>query len=144
MNYFLNIKSTEELKNQYRILAKKLHPDVGGNESEFTKLSNEYQELCKKFEISDNYADFIIDLMNLEGIEIEVRGNWTWVYGNTKPHKDILKELGFWWSAGKKEWYKKPDGYKRKSRKNFSSEEIRTMHGSKIIKTNKSSKNYIN
>lgn len=35
--------SKEEIKNMYRSLAKKHHPDVGGNESDFINLNNAYE-----------------------------------------------------------------------------------------------------
>ena len=50
-------KSIEELKRVYKSLAKKHHPDLGGNEEDFKKLNSLYQELLSK-----NQFDFNIDL----------------------------------------------------------------------------------
>ena len=48
-----------------------------------------------------------------EGIEIEVCGSWVWVSGDTKPHKERLKALGFCWHSKKHCWYKSSNGYRR-------------------------------
>jgi len=44
--FFEHIKSKEELKAEYRRLARKYHPDLGGDAAVFTSLSEEY-EICK-------------------------------------------------------------------------------------------------
>lgn len=31
-------------------------------------------------------------------LEIEVCGQWVWVYGDTKPYREALKGAGFRWS----------------------------------------------
>ena len=44
MKYFINEPySFDELKNEFRILCKKLHPDVGGNAEIFKEMLNEYE-----------------------------------------------------------------------------------------------------
>jgi hypothetical protein len=37
-------KDLNEIKNQYRTLAKKKHPDMGGSQEEFEKINKAYQE----------------------------------------------------------------------------------------------------
>ena len=37
-------KDLNEIKNQYRTLAKKKHPDMGGSPEEFEKINKAYQE----------------------------------------------------------------------------------------------------
>ena len=56
--------------------------------------------------------------------------------GDTKPHKYILKSLDFKWHAKKSNWYKAPDNYRTKSRKDYNMEDLRTMYGSEKIKKN--------
>ena len=42
-------KSQEELKKEYRKLAKIHHPDKGGSNSMFQRLQNLYERLCNSF-----------------------------------------------------------------------------------------------
>ena len=49
MKYFVNINSFEELKKAFREYTVKLHPDKGGDATEFAAMMAEYNELCKKF-----------------------------------------------------------------------------------------------
>ncbi|MCK4919537.1 MAG: hypothetical protein KAS71_00735 [Bacteroidales bacterium] len=45
MQYFKNITDLEIAKQQYRLLAKQLHPDMGGSAIEFQKMQQEYKTL---------------------------------------------------------------------------------------------------
>lgn len=44
IKYFQNVQSEDEADSLYRELAKKFHPDIGGNEEDFKDMKNEYQE----------------------------------------------------------------------------------------------------
>ena len=44
--FFEHIKSKDELKAEYRRLARKYHPDLGGDAAIFSSLSEEF-EICK-------------------------------------------------------------------------------------------------
>ena len=68
--------------------------------------------------------------MKLEGLEIEVCGDWIWVRGNTYPIKDQLKAAGCFWANKKKCWYWKPADYVKVSRKEWDMEKIRDRFGS--------------
>ena len=48
MALLLNVTSAEELKREYRRLARVCHPDTGGNDVLMQKLNLEYQKM-KKF-----------------------------------------------------------------------------------------------
>jgi len=51
MRYFpLEINGTKELKTIYKVLSKKYHPDMGGNEQSFVEMKLEYDFLLKRFE----------------------------------------------------------------------------------------------
>jgi len=52
--YLSSIYSEEQLKKEFRKKALKLHPDLGGNEAEFVKLTQEYKFWKKKFVASKN------------------------------------------------------------------------------------------
>ena len=47
----------EEVRKKYLSLAKKYHPDNGGNEEDFTKITNAYNTLEKKFK-KNKRSDF--------------------------------------------------------------------------------------
>jgi len=63
-------------------------------------------------------------LEGLGGLEVEVLGCFVWVGGDTKKHRAKLKELGFRWSPNKERWYKRPAGYRKASRRDWTYEEI--------------------
>ena len=56
MKYFVNINSFEDLKKAFREYTVKLHPDKGGDATEFAVMMAEYNELCKKFGQSKSEA----------------------------------------------------------------------------------------
>ena len=145
-----NIQTLEELKKQYRHLALKLHPDVGGSNEAMKILNAEYEAMFEKVknfhankdgdiyekenaETPQEFVDLIAELIKMDGVEIEIIGCFVWVSGDTKPHKEELKALGFKWHAKKKCWYKAPEDYRRRSRKDYSMDEIRTMYGSSYV-----------
>lgn len=45
MTYFKNVKSLEDLKNQFRELARKNHPDAGGDAETMKAINQEYDKL---------------------------------------------------------------------------------------------------
>lgn len=153
--YFKEIATLEDLKKQYRVLALKNHPDRGGDLEVMKAINAEYDELFVKVkdihknkegktytkenpETSEQFRDIIDKLIKMAGVEIEVIGCFLWVSGNTKPHKDEIKALGFKWHSKKKMWYKSPEDYKRHGKKQYSIEEIRDMYGTSGTFTGKS------
>jgi len=138
----------EELKKQYRELALKHHPDMGGNTETMKAINNEYDKLFPKLkdvhqtkdgttytakqgtaETPEYFKDLINELMKMDGIIIEIIGCFVWVTGNTKPNKDRLKALKFQWRSKKTAWYLKPEDYRKKSRKDYGLDEILAMYG---------------
>lgn len=45
MIYFVNCKTEQDIQQRYKQWAKVLHPDSGGNESDFKAMQKEYAEL---------------------------------------------------------------------------------------------------
>jgi len=148
MNYFKNPQTLEELKQQYRALAFKFHPDKGGTNEAMKAINAEYDSLFPKLkdihknkdgetytarqesaETADQFKDLISELMKMDDIIIEVIGCFVWLTGNTRPYKDRLKDLKFQWHHKKTAWYLKPEDYKRRSRKDYDLDEIRNMYG---------------
>lgn len=121
-----NIKTLEELKKAYHRLCLKLHPDVGGSDEEMKILNADY-------ETPQEFQWLIAELLKLDGIEIEIIGCFVWITGDTKPHKERLKALGFRWHSKKRCWYKSPDGYRRWGKGEYTMDEIRGMYSSMKI-----------
>lgn len=147
--YFTNVTTIEELKKQYRKLAKQYHPDITGDNEPMKVINNEYEFLFSKLSnsntnntshVDDGFRDIIDQLIQFN-IDIEICGSWIWLSGNTYSIKEQLKTLGFSWAAQKKQWYWKPADYIRKGKKSMSMDWIRDHYGSEKIETNKN-KNY--
>jgi len=129
MKYFNNCKSIEELKKEYKKLAFANHPDRNGDLEVMKAINVEYEKALNNLKINGSKADkestevasefieIINNIINLEGLVIEIVGNWIWITGNTKEHKEVLKANGFYYASKKKAWYLKPSDYKSKSRK---------------------------
>ena len=120
MRYFSNPQTLEDLKKQYRELALRHHPDVGGSDEIMKAVNSEYDELFQALkdihrtkdgetytakqetrETPEQFKEVISELMKMDDIVIEVIGCFVWVTGNTKIHKDRLKELNFQWHSKK-------------------------------------------
>ena len=149
MRYFMNCKSLEELKAEYRRLAKIHHPDRGGDTETMKAINNEYEEAFKVLkdkhnaaadefhqttEAPEEFIEILNKLFKLDGLDIELCGSWLWIGGNTREHKDALKAAGCRWRSGKSKWYwhHAEDGVKWKSGK-YTMGQIRAKYGSQHI-----------
>ena len=147
----------KDVKAAYKKSCSEFHPDRNPAGEEMMKLINAAYEVLKGYSgvITDsngeevvfdesNYCDDLNNalsaIINLEGLIIEVCGSWVWVTGNTKPHKEILKEAGYKWANKKKAWNFRPSDWKSASRGSMSLDEIRGTHGSKTVKSNGSNR----
>lgn len=145
-----NIRTLEELKKAYHRLCLKLHPDVGGSNDKMKILNAEYETLFERVknihvnkdgetyaketqETPEGFQWLIAELLKLDGIEIEIIGCFVWITGDTKPHKERLKALGFRWHSKKRCWYKSPNGYRRWGKSEYTMDEIRGMYSSMKI-----------
>lgn len=128
MGFFTVSNSTtiNDIKAQYRTLAKKYHPDLGGDTATMQRLNNEYELLLKQFDgkrykgtdgknhtytyNAENERE-IMELiykfleLKLQNVTISLIGTWLWITGDTKPNKDAIKGLGFKWHGKRKAWY---------------------------------------
>ncbi|MDK2062759.1 hypothetical protein PT520_09545 [Aliarcobacter butzleri] len=143
---FKEVTELVEAKKLYKNLAKKLHPDVGGDEESFKALNAVYNHILEHGLFFSSETSFDLDIekiisqvLHFENIEIEVVGKWIWISGDTRAIKETLKNLGFKWASKKMMWYY-GELLKCKSRKEKSIEEIRLTYGSQKVATKKSEK----
>lgn len=143
------IENLEDLKKEYKKLAYKYHPDIkGGSLEMMQKLNAEYDYLSKELnkETDKNYSTYseglsnfkeVIDkLIKYDDITIEIVGNWLWVSGNTKPIKEELKELKFFWNKKRELWQKKPEGEEKRkfTPSKLDNEELKNSLGYETLK----------
>ena len=138
-----------DIKQVFRKLASINHPDKGGNTETMQLINTAFEEFCKFFannktlDINQDETqahsvnfDFIQTLKAMQGVVIEVCGYWVWLSGDTFPHREIIKDLGFKFSGSKKAWYWSPTidtaTFKRGSK---SMKNIRKQYGSKVVET---------
>lgn len=161
MKYFTKCRTIEDVKETFRDLAKKLHPDCGGDAEEFKRMMAEYTVIFKRLknvhrkadqkteqtennrteyhkeESPEEFADIISKVIHLDGIEIEIVGHWVWLSGNTYPHRETIKAAGFFFSSKHKKWYWNGGTKKSKKHSKLTFEQVKDIHGSRTVKTAK-------
>ena len=160
MTYFTNCKNIEDVKETFRDLAKKLHPDCGGDAEQFKKMMAEYTIIFKRLknvhraaekkaeqaeqeshteytESPEEFADIISKVIYMDGVEIEIVGRWIWLSGNTYAYKDDIKAAGFFWSSKHKKWYYNGGTKKSKKHSKLTFDQVKDLHGCKTVKTAK-------
>lgn len=152
MKWFTNPQTLEELKKQYKRLAKQHHPDIGGSVKDMQEINNEFDRLFEMLknthsaadgktyttktentETSAEFKDIINRIINLQNITIEICGSWIWITGNTYQHREVLKHLKFRFSKSKAAWYYHTEGYRKSHSKIYSLDEIRDLYGSETV-----------
>ena len=151
MTYFKNCKTIEDVKKTFKELAKKLHPDNGGNAESFKSMMSEYKEAFNRYknvhqsqdgetykketsETPEQFAAAINAVINFDAIEIEIVGSWIWLNGNTYAYRDQIKAAGYFWSSKHKKWYYNGDDKKSKKHSKHSFSDIENIYGAEIIK----------
>lgn len=154
MKYFTNCRTIEEVKAAFRDYAKKLHPDCGGDPSEFRCMMDEYNIAYNRYknihtradgttyeqettETSQEYAEIIQAVIHMDGVIIEIIGSWIWLEGTTYPYREQIKAAGFWYSKSKKAWYHNGSTEKSKKKGHFSMEQIKDRFGVETVETQK-------
>ena len=146
-------KSEAGLKSAYKKACLKHHPDRGGD-VEIMKLVNVAYDYLKKSTswwsgeqsraakqrtpLTDTMQAMIDRLKDLAGIKIEIIGSWLWVSGDTYSLKSVLKGLKMKFSGNKKAWYYHEDCWHKKSKKKFSMDDLRDLHGAHDVGTESS------
>jgi hypothetical protein len=160
--FFTAQMTREEIKAKYRELAKRWHPDLGGDTATMQAINAEYawaMDAATRTERPDaNESTYQWHAANNEtlrqkieeavrmfarftAIEIEICGAWIWIHGTAKrgtsPENDavidLLKAHQYRFAAHKALWYYPV--VPSKSHSSHSMEEIRSMYGSQFVKT---------
>ena len=155
MKYFKECRCIEDVKEEYRRLAKKLHPDNGGNAAEFQVMMKDYTTAYNRFKsvhrartnestgstekaaendhsdfTAEQFADIINKVLFMDGVQIEIVGSWIWLSGNTYIYRDDIKAAGFFWSTKHKKWYYNGGTRKSKKHSKLTFDQVRSLHGS--------------
>ena len=145
--FFGNVKSLQELKKLYKELARKYHPDFGGNVETMQAINAEYDNMISWFakhgnktekekasaEVPERFRKIIETLLKMPYIQVEIIGGWIWLSGNTGLYLRKLKAMGFTWSTKQKRYYLS-DGVSGKASR-YSMERIREIYGSTILES---------
>lgn len=151
MQWFINIHTIDELRQKYKELLIKYHPDNNFN-IDTTKImqqiNSEYDTLIQTLKglnsdntstdfQEDDLKNILNELVKIKAdITIEVIGHWIWVYGpDTKAIKTQLKELGFKWAPKKEKWHWGISSHR--TIKPMKMEHIRLKYGSTIYSSSK-------
>ena len=146
----LNLKGTvskAEIAKAYKRLAVKYHPDRNPTGAEMMKIVNSAYEFLKGLDTEEikhtdeknayNYSEdleaVIAEVLKMQGVIIEICGNWVWLSGETKSYKDQIKALGFFWAGKKAKWYYRPAEHKSRRHKSWDMDEIRNKYGSSVV-----------
>lgn len=153
--YFTGVKTVEELRQRYRELLKKYHPDNEGGSVEVTQEINaEYDRLfadlskenktdeeTPKYDYeaeNEAFKDVINKIIHINS-DVEIIGSWIWVHSGYE-YRELLKNVGFKYAPKKKCWCWHFGDYVRYHKGEVSLDEIRQKYGSK--KVNRKSKQY--
>lgn len=150
--FFQNCHTAEDGKKLYRELARKYHPDNGGDAEIFKAMMAEFSTWFERYkdvhaganaedkkqtkrstESVHRFMDVINKIVSIPNLEIEICGTWLWLSGNTYPYRDVLKAAGFRWSKSKKRWYWTEEEFTGKYRARKSMAQIRMTYGSEYV-----------
>ena len=137
--------SQADIKRAYKRKAQEFHPDRNPAGLELMKMINVAYDLVKnedKITVATNQtmADYpevlshALKAILAFDLQIEICGLWIWVSGDTKPHKEALKNAGYLWAPKKACWYFRPADRKSFNRKSWSMDKIRSAYGSDSFK----------
>jgi len=154
---FKECSTLSEAKKVYWQLAKENHPDRGGSNEAMKALNEAFNNFSPvaddfgnakqssyKFYDFEGSQDFIAIIERLLSIApdcfIEVVGDWIWITGDTYSHKQTIKasvegieSYKARFSKKKTAWYISPADYRKKSKREYSLDEIRATFGSEQV-----------
>lgn len=147
MKWFSDINTLADLRNRYKQLLIRYHPDNNpctDTTAIMQEINSEYDELLKDFTSNqtsshDDYTtetelkNILNEVVKIKAdILIELIGTWIWISGNTYSIRKQLSELGFDWAPKKKMWYWGKSSHRCNSPMEMST--IREKYGSVVYK----------
>ena len=151
--FFKHCGTIEEAKKVYRELLKKYHPDHAGKEGQAitVEIINQFNRFIDTF-VSDSFNSYYADkedkpeadavtpfqeilkkIIDLD-CDIEIIGYWIYCFRSYEV-REMLKELGFWFSSKHKAWVFS-GGAKTRFYSKKSLDEIRAEKGSVKVRKN--------
>ena len=146
-NFFSTCKTTSEAKKLYRDLIKENHPDAGGSTETAKVINAEFDTFCDRFMAdafttyktetgreaygNDTFSSILAAALKIN-CRIEIIGFWIYAFESYEI-KDQLKEMGFWFSKKHRAWIFSGTA-KRNIRTKYTTNDIRNMHGSEVIR----------
>jgi uncharacterized protein involved in tellurium resistance len=128
--WFNNCKSEGEVKAEYKNLFCKHKAD----KELMLQINAAYKTAIDT--ISNNLPNELkeaaIFAKSLDGLRLELVGSWLWVYGETKKHKEALKNYGFKFSFKHQAWRFTTDPYFR-GKETLTDEQIKNKYGVQTI-----------
>ncbi|MCE5345395.1 MAG: ELKS/Rab6-interacting/CAST family protein [Bacteroidales bacterium] len=91
-----------------------------------------YEAVKERATVSDKIKE-LQEKVNPEGLSLEICGTWLWVTGKTYQVKNILKELGFRYSANKLSWYYRQSNHRSANQKPVPLAMIREKYGTNVV-----------
>jgi hypothetical protein len=145
-NLFFGCKTSDEVRNRYDELTRVFNATNNGDKNEMINTINEqYDKLMSV--LDDSKTDEAVkeratvsekikelqEKVNPEGLHLEICGTWLWVTGKTFSVKDVLKELGFRYSANKLSWYYRQNDHRSSNQAPIPLGMIREKYGTNVV-----------
>ncbi len=98
------------------------------------------QDYADAAAVDERIRQAIERIITLEGLEIEICGLWVWVGGETKRHREALRQAEYRWASQKEKWYFA--GVPAGGFRSMEMDEIRQRYGSQRVLTKRASSRY--
>lgn len=148
MDWFKDCKTVNDARQEWKRLMLLHHPDRGGNLETAQSINdafdnfntNKVSAAFDEWEATSNWrpkttAESFAEILRAVAefdITVELIGFWVYAF-DSKPYKDQLAELGFWYSGKHRAWIY--NGTKKGRKRTFMKlHEIRDKHGSEVIR----------
>ena len=146
MKWFAGIQTVIELRQSYKELLKKYHPDNGGSLNVMQEINAEYDAVFAALRHQDETdvetngqeteedkaLRAVLNHITSYNMDIEIIGSWIWCF-NCYAYKDRLKTLGFKYAPKKRAWTWHYGEYARYHKREIPIDDIRAKYGSQRV-----------